>query len=176
MTTYTVDNYDEVRIQGAGLPGTNNEYLTGNGWKRPSRALLYSSSPATLPITTIDTPVKLTNNTNTSHKLLFTTTTGRLTYSGPLDRKFLITANVCGLSSTTTSLNVRLFIYKNGLTVSGNRMCGHFNSSTGSLALSLSVTTIMDLTPNDYIELWMSNKTNTDDLEIEVYNITISEA
>jgi len=175
MTTYSVDNYDELRIQGAGVPVANNDVLAGNGWLSKARGLMYSSAGfQTTTITTITTPTKVANTTNSSHLLNFTHSTGRLTYTASGSRKVLVNASLCGISSTVNAVDIRMFIFKNGSTESGNRTCSHFNSSTGT-EIGVSVNTIHDLATNDYLEIFISNQTNTDDLDINLVNMTITD-
>ena len=93
------------------------------------------------------------------------TTGGRLTYTGAPDRYFHVT---CALSMTAAASNklIGLGLAKNGTLIGTgiNRQVGT-GTDQGAAAVVASVT----LSTNDYIELYVTNKTDT-------ANVTITEA
>lgn len=82
--------------------------------------------------------------------------------------------NVVFSNGTTVSFTsgnnkvIGLYINKNGTIVSSSEM--YATTSGSGRAESIHVQTVLELTANDYIELWIENDTDTTDITVEFLN------
>jgi len=124
-------------------------------------------------ITTINTPVKILGTT-TSDAITqrFTNTNNKSEYVGAIDQAFkiFITASLVSTNNTVMAL----YVAKNGVVVPQSVNQGTGNA--GGRADSIFAMAILDLTENDYIEAWVENKTNTQNITAENLNVIIERA
>jgi hypothetical protein len=112
-------------------------------------------------ITTINTPVKIAGTTTAlALNERFTATTNRLTYTGLIPT----TGSVLGTFTVDSGNNVSLTFYiaKNGVvlpeSVSILRVANGADTRNGT------VSSLVGLVTGDFVEIWVENDTNTDDL------------
>lgn len=116
-----------------------------------------------------NTPVKVTGNTISGELLAFVATNNRLTYKGNEPATF---QSVSTISSKSTNSNGKYTFYlsKNGLLISKSSMSRYFKkNSEGNLTL----TTIISLKMDDYIEVWVENNTNDGNICICDLNLNL---
>jgi hypothetical protein len=124
---------------------------------------LYWSSPAATSNET-DTPIKCAGTTAQQGSInkCTVTTSNRITFVGSSVRTFHVVATV-GISAATTVTTGKIHIYKGGALITGSTITRYFsNSDTGAIAISAFV----DLTTNEYVELWCETN-DGDDLTIQ---------
>lgn len=121
---------------------------------------------------------------NTAVKVLGTTTTfglfrvdddggtnNRLKYLGSGDRSFHVTADLTFISASNNKV-WEFGIYKNGLKLNTNEMQITKANKTDLTHLSLS--SVIDMSQNDYVELWVANLTDSTNLTVQKMNLSIS--
>jgi len=137
-------------------------------------AEMYMNENATeTVISAIDTPVLIAGTTTAG--LLstdFTHANQRLTYTGIPTGKFLVTVS---LSIESAGINniLATHIAKNG-TVQAKSQIDRF-VSTGGDEGAVSMNAILELTTNDYIEIYASNSTNTGNVTVTHLNVSVVE-
>ncbi len=100
-----------------------------------------------------DTPVKIEGVTTSSNLFRTSSTDNRLTYLGTESREFEV---ICTGTMQHTVNNARRFefyIYKNGVQVSAISAERRFSRNDVG---NFSMTGVLNLAPNDYIEVWVS--------------------
>jgi hypothetical protein len=107
------------------------------------------------------------------HEDQFTVSTaGRLTYIGIEDTEFTVQANVSGTCSSSTQ-TFSFYLAKNGTPITASRTEREFSSTAvGSPAPCI---TIVSLSTNDYLEVYLENNTGTINWDSSILNIVIGE-
>lgn len=127
---------------------------------RQPHAGLYESTPVNTTIAVPGTYYKAAGTfiAQPHSNLMTADTTGRITYNGISDRHFHI---VCSISMTCASNNQDLAfrIAKNGVTDESSE--GDRKVGTGSDVGAIAIHADLQLATNDYIELFVTNKTST---------------
>lgn len=149
-------------VETTGLNTEKDDVAAGN---------LYISSASTTTFNAINTPVKV-KGTTTSASLfrVSSPSSNRLTYTGTKTKRFQV---MCSLTATQPSSNkfFSFYIAKNGTILPESRQEVKIINSTDQGPVTLSCT--VPLSPNDYIELWVENETNTTDLTVQTMNLSI---
>ena len=160
LTTGTASN--EWSIGSHGLTTESDEVATGS---------FYLTSTATTAIAAVNTPIKIAGTTTAVNLFRFTSSTSnRLTYNGTKTRCFRVTADL----SFTADANGKVFhfyIYKNGVQITSSLQKTKLGNSTDARAVGLS--SIVEMAPNDYIEIWIENTTDGTDMTLESINLSI---
>ena len=119
-------------------------------------------------ISTVDTAVKASGTTTANAiNQKFTHTDNRLTYVGALIRDFQVTATISLTSGNNKVIGV--YVAKNGVVIPSSEMYST-TSGTGR-AESLTCQTILELNENDYVEIWVENSSNSDNITVEYLNV-----
>jgi hypothetical protein len=129
----------------------------------------YMSNNATVTtITTSGVPVKVlgTTTANAINQKL-SHSNNRLTYKGELIKNFQISA-VASFTSGNNRL-IGLYVAKNGTIINDSEM--YATTSGSGRAESITIQTITELTNGDYIEIFIENDSNTDDITVEFLNV-----
>lgn len=164
----------EGKIRGSLIDGTAiplnglaasdpNWTMTDNSGIADSRIVggLYLTSSVETVITTISTPVKVEGiTTGLSLNERFVATTNRLTYTG-------LQPTVCSLTGTfavDSGNNVLLYFYiaKNNIVLPESQSRVRVGSGTDERIGSVSC--LVDLQPDDYVEIWVENPSGIDNL------------
>jgi len=95
----------------------------------------------------------------------------RLTYTGGLVRSFKITAFVSAQAITTNATTILVRIAKNGTTIAESEAQAT-TSATGRNE-SLPSQSIVEMTTNDFIEIFIANATNANNLLVTELNVVI---
>ena len=158
----TTTSNELARITGAGdliIPG----FFYGNH----PRGVIYAATgaPNTIPI--IATWVKMAATTTTiSGREFFYTPSGRLTYIGPRQIKALVNLSCTLVPSNAPLINFSISIHKNGVLVVDSQL---FVSTTGARYYPISTSTLITLTPNDYVEAFILS--DSTDPVATIYNL-----
>jgi hypothetical protein len=101
----------------------------------------------------------------------FTHTTGRLTYTGGLTRNFAISAAASAYSVSTATVTILVRIAKNGTTLAESES----QATTSAIQRNENFfsQTFVELAPNDFIEVYITNATNANNLLCTELNVMI---
>lgn len=152
-------------IEASGLE-TQKDIVAGGG--------IYINSQATTTISTANTPVKVSGTTAAS--LMFRAdddgVSNRIRYTGLSRRYFQVSAtfsfNADG--SWLSSDVVAFYVYKNGVQVPS--IYTEMRTSSNS-TISGSILGVVELETNDYIELWVANKSSTANITLNSMNLIV---
>lgn len=98
---------------------------------------------------------------------------GRFTYNGITDAEFLVNVSVIGTSASGTQ-TYAFYVAKNGTVVTASKTEREFTSTAvGSPAPAMA---IVNLSTNDYLEVFIENETGTNDFDMTILNVEIGEA
>ncbi|WP_347926351.1 cell wall anchor protein [Pontimicrobium sp. SW4] len=130
---------------------------------------LYIAAPIETSITSVNTPVKIAGTTSPLN--LFRTESlidNRLTYVGEKTRFFSYS---CALTVTSASNNqdYSFYIAKNGVILPESKQGRKI--ATGADKGSITITGVVQLSPNDYIEVWVENNTGSVNITAESMNL-----
>lgn len=180
--TIPVDSYilDTVNFSGggtyiSGVPYTDNKALFVNckGVSNSNEiSTYYMNGNATLTdIVTTDVAVKIAGTTTGgSITQKFTNTNNRATYTGALNKTFLVGA-VASVTSASTNDQIGFYVAKNGVVITDSEI--YVTTNASSRAESVSIQGVVELSTNDYIEIWVENKTDTSDVTVTNLNVII---
>ena len=149
-------------VEASGLNTEKDDVAAGN---------LYISTPVTTVIAAVNTPVKILGTTTSTNLFRVTSpTNNRLTYTGAKSRRFQV---ICSLTATQPSSNkfFSFYIAKNGVILTESRQEVKIINSTDQGPVTLSCT--LNMSPNDYIEVWVENETSTTNITIQTMNLAI---
>lgn len=107
--------------------------------------------------------------TSSSVTQKFTNTNNRATYTGALNRFFKVTANL-SLSSGNNN-QIGAYIAKNGVILPESEIYGTTNS--GGRSENITIQTLVELTANDYIEIFVENETSTSNITVTDLNVIV---
>ena len=132
---------------------------------------LYLTSSVLTNFSSVNTPVKVAGTT-TSVGLFRVTSpvNNRLVYIGTKTRRFSVTASV-SVTSQSANKYFSFFIYKNGVKLPESEQA--MRLSSGVDKGSLTVTCTVQLSTNDYIEVWAANTSDNTGVTVETLNIAI---
>ena len=125
----------------------------------------YFSTPAVTTIAAQDTPIKASGTTTALQVNNFTHSgSNRLTYTGTTTLYFQITGLFSATKAAGTGADIRFIIAKNGSVVTGMSVTRNVSSSVeGAMACG----GILQLETDDYIELWVENQDNADNMTVQ---------
>lgn len=161
--TYVTGTFaKQWEVEATGIATEKDGSATGN---------VYVSATAVTDIVTKDVPVKVAGTTTSA--TLFRVTmpsNNRLTYTGLKTRRFQV---VCSLTAVAASSNksYSFHIFKNGVKLAESTQSMKMGSGINAGSLTISCT--VSMAPNDYIEVWAENNTDTTDLTVENLNVSI---
>jgi len=137
-------------------------------------ALIYFRSNSTdTVITTASTPVLVAGTWIEERSSQFTTTAaGRITFNAELTQVFPVDVSF-GLVAATggAGINIRVYIAVNGSIISAASIAVTTDSSTSRTGF---IPWQLELSQNDYIEIWLENNTNTTDVTVEDITVRIN--
>ena len=141
-----------------------------------SIGLMFFSNNATQnPITTQGIFEKIEGTTTASAtNQKFSHTNNRLTYSGGITKEFVITASVSANSVITNNVNITVRIAKNGTTIADSE--SQATTSASGRNENFFCQTIVSLATNDFIEVFIANNTNANNLLATELNLIVRAA
>jgi hypothetical protein len=149
-------------VEADGLTTEKDDHASGN---------IYISTPSLTAFSAVNTPAKILGSTTAASLFRVTSpTNNRITYVGKKSRRFQV---ICSLTGTQTSSSIvyAFYIAKNGTVMTESRQEVKFQNATDQQSVALSCSVL--LSPNDYIEVWAANLTNTTGLTVQSLNISI---
>lgn len=161
----------------------NGTYISGpfsNAWEVESSGVatekddaasgnLYMTAPATTSFAATNVPSKVNGPTIAASLFrMASSTSNRLTYTGGKSKRFQV---ICSLTGTPSSNNniYSFFIARNGVVLPESRQSVKMSTTTDQQSVTVSCTVL--LAPNDYIELWAENDSNSGNLLITTFNM-----
>ena len=153
----------EWEIDASGIDTQKDDVATGN---------LYVTASASTVISAANTPVKMAGTTVGLN--LFRVTSpidNRLTYTGTKTRFFSYTGSI----SVTASNNGKRFVFyiaKNGVILPESEQSRKI--ANGADRGSISLSGVVELAPNDYIEVWVENINDATNIKAESMNLLIN--
>lgn len=113
-------------------------------------------------ISTITTPVAVAGVFSAAEQQRFTiSTSGKITYIGEPDIVAQVQLNFAAQKQVSGECRYTFYIYKNGVKIPGAASSIILDDT---VELSVSIITISNLSKNDYLELYVENNENTDDV------------
>jgi hypothetical protein len=109
--------------------------------------------------------------TDSASNLKFSHTNNRLTYTGGLTREFIVTASCSAQAITTNATTILVRIAKNGTTLAESE--SQATTSATARNENFYCQTIVSLAPNDFIELFIANATNANNLLATELNVLV---
>ncbi|MBK7557527.1 MAG: hypothetical protein IPI54_04125 [Chitinophagaceae bacterium] len=149
-------------VESMGLNTEKDDVASGN---------LYVSSIANTTFSAVNTPAKILGTTTAASLFRVTSpVNNRLAYTGTKTRRFQV---LCSLtcSQTSSDREYSFYIYKNGVKISESSQKIKLVNVTDQESVTISCTTSMS--PNDYLEVWAENNSNTTALRVETFNLAI---
>lgn len=158
-------DYTDDRARFEGCRGITNTYAASE--------MYFATQNATATVIgATGTPVKIAGTTTAaSINSKFDHAANRLTYTGALDRAFLVTATASASSGNNNQIG--FYVAVNGTVVDRSETYITANSS-GRLE-NVTFKTIVSLSTDDYIETFVENNTATNNVTVEYMNITVTE-
>lgn len=178
-----VESYilDTVNMSGggvytAGVTYTDNKAFFSNckGIVNSSAIgqMYYTNNTAQNPIVVQNTFEKILGTTTASPiNQKFSHTSNRLTYTGGLSRSFKITAAVSANSVTTNQATILVRIAKNGVTITESE--SQATTSAVNRNENFFSQAIVEMTTNDYIEMYFSNVSSALNLLATELNVVV---
>ncbi|MES2881967.1 MAG: hypothetical protein V4676_07460, partial [Bacteroidota bacterium] len=149
-------------VESPGITTEKDDVATGN---------LYLTANTVTGFTGVNAPTKVL--CTTSAVGLFRVTSpanNKLVYTGIKDRRFAVIGSV---SVTAQSANkyFSFYIYKNGVKLPESEQAMRLSTGVDKGSLTLSCT--VELSTNDYIEIWAANTSDATSMTVETLNLTI---
>lgn len=132
---------------------------------------MYISSSAETTIGAQNTPVKAAGTTTAGVTIKsMAHSVGRLTYTGAPTLPVLVCISLSLISAGNNKV-LAFHIAKNGSVIASSEQ--HRKAATGGDVGSVSLTVEVELSTDDYIELWVENKTDAVNMTVEFMNMSI---
>jgi hypothetical protein len=134
--------------------------------------MYYTNNTTQNPIATTGAFEKILGTTTASSiNQKFSHTNNRLTYTGALARSFKVTSFVSANSVTTNNVTILVRIYKNGVAIPESEA----QASTSATARNESFPSqaIIEMVQNDYVEIFINNTSNANNLLVTELNVVI---
>lgn len=132
----------------------------------------YTNNTTQNPIATTGVFEKILGTTTASSvNQKFDHTNNRLTYTGGITRSFRVTASSSAQAISTNATTILIRAAKNGVTIAESESQAT-TSATGRNENFYSQA-IVELTTNDYLELWIANATNANNLLVTELNMIV---
>lgn len=177
-----VESYilDTVNFSGSGtyLSGLDSDsnyslFINCKGIENTREVSLYymNGNATATTISAKSTPVKVAGTTTSdSVTSKFTNTDNKATYTGTLTRFFRVSATLSVSSGNNNQVGA--YIAKNGTVINSSEVYGTTNGN-GRFE-NITVQTIVSLSTNDYIEIFVENATATNNITVTDMNVIIN--
>ena len=158
----------------SGLNATSNKSLFANciGITNTStRGFIYMNNNTTAtPTNNTALWFKASGTTSASanNSKFSTSTTNRLTYTGAFSQSFMITVN-CNVRTSVSTQNINIGIAKNGTILSESEIT--ILCAAGSTPSFGATQVVVELTTNDYVELFVQNSSSANNTTVSDMNM-----
>jgi hypothetical protein len=149
-------------VECPGITTEKDDVATGN---------VYLTSTATTTFSATNTPTKvLCTTTAVGLFRVSSPSSNRLVYDGIKTRRFAVVASV-SVTSQAANKYFSFYVYKNGVKLPESEQA--MRLSTGVDKGSLTITCTVQLSTNDYIEIWAANTSDASSMTVETINVAI---
>lgn len=149
-------------VESPGIDTEKDDVASGN---------LYLTSIVTTSFSGANVPTKVLGATTAVGLFRVTSpANNRLVYTGTKTRRFSVTGSV-SVTSQAANKYFSFYIYKNGVKLPESEQA--MRLSTGVDKGSLTITCTVQLSTNDYIEIWAANTSDGTSMTVETLNLTI---
>lgn len=149
-------------VECPGIATEKDDVATGN---------LYLTSSSATTFSAVNTPKKVScTTTGVGLFRVSSPVNNRLRYDGIKTRRFSVMASV-SVTSQSANKYFSFYIYKNGAKLPESEQA--MRLSTGVDKGSLTITCTVQLSTNDYIEVWAENTSDASSMTVETMNLTI---
>lgn len=163
--TFVVGGFSNMwEVETYGLNTQKDDVATGN---------LYLTSNAQTTFTAVNTPTKILGTTTAPVVNLFRVTSpsnNRLTYTGNKTRRFQVIGSLTAIQ-VSSNIAFTFYIAKNGVILPESKQ--KIISKNAADQISLTISCAQLLAPNDYLEVWVEDNTNTTAVTIVTMNLAI---
>lgn len=169
-------NFSGGGTYNAGVQSSDNKALWTNCrgiTNSDSIGTMYMQNNATVTvIPAVNTEVKVAGTTTAgANNQRFSHSANRLTYDGARVRDFKV--SVTGtLGSGGSNDQYGLYIYKNGAAVVESEQ--YVTANTAGRVESFALQAIVQMSQNDYVEVWAENSIDADDVTVTFLNVIVS--
>lgn len=111
-----------------------------------------------------------TTTASASNSKFTSPSSNRLTYTGAFNQSFFVTVN-CNVRTSVSTQNVNIVVAKNGVNVSESEMT--ILCQAGSTPSFGATQAVVELTANDYIELYVRNTSSVNNVIVSDMNMNI---
>ncbi len=163
--TYVNGTFSDLwEVESFGLSTVKDDVASGS---------FYLTATATTVIASANMPVKMLGTTTAVNLFRVTSpVSNRLTYTGAKTRRCIV---VCSLTSTFTGAGSNkyfsFYIAQNGVILPGSKQQVILKNNTDQGPITVSC--MVFLAPNDYIEAWVENNTDGTDMIIQNLNLAL---
>jgi hypothetical protein len=164
----TYDRLDWPRL----VAQTVNDII---GILTPTYGKMYMQANATVTdIVTAATPVKIAGTTTAGDlNQRFTHSDNRLTYIGSRTKVFEVSV-VGVLVNGGNNDQYGVYVYKNGSVVPESEK--FITADSGGRVTSFSTQCLLELSTDDYVEIWLENLADTDDATVSYLSVIVTPA
>ena len=131
--------------------------------------MLNNTTNTSIGISNVNTWVKAAGTTTAGTNSKFTHTTNRLTYNGAFTNSFLVTVNAT-VRSGSSNQSISIGVAKNGTIIDESE--GIIRTGTSNVEMGGSTQAVLEMTTNDYVELFVRN-TNSADVRVTDFNYNV---
>ncbi len=161
--TYIVGSFsNKWEVESAGINTEKDDVATGNLYLTGSTATTFSGA---------NIPTKaLCTTTAVGLFRVSSPVDNKLQYTGTKTRRFAVIGSI-SLTAQAANKYFSFYIYKNGIKLPESEQA--MRLSTGVDKGSLTVTCTVQLSTNDYIEIWAANTSDGSSMTVETLNLAI---
>ena len=138
----------------------------------PSGNMGFNSNATATTIGDADVWIKAAGSTISQNAERFTHTNNRLTYTGSKDRDFNINVSSSLTSGNNKIIHISIFVNGSAMIVGSD---ANSTSNAGGRSENIVSISSTELSPNDYIEVFVKNETDTANITLTDSNLIISE-
>jgi len=131
--------------------------------------MLNNTTDTTIGVSNVNVWVKASGTTTAGSNSKFTHTTNRLTYNGAFTGSFLVTINATTRSASANQ-SISIGVAKNGTILAESE--GIIRTTTANVEHGGSTQAVLEMTTNDYVELFVRN-TNSADVRVTDFNYNV---
>ncbi|MEO6252331.1 MAG: hypothetical protein ABIO79_03465 [Ferruginibacter sp.] len=149
-------------VEAPGITTEKDDVAAGN---------LYLTASTVTSFSATNIPTKVLGTTSAVGLFRVSSTqNNHLVYTGIKNRRFAVTGSV-SVTSAAANKYFSFYIYKNGVKLPESEQA--MRLSTGVDKGSLTITCTVQLSTNDYIEIWAANTSDASSMTVETLNLTI---
>ncbi len=149
-------------VESPGITTEKDDVATGNLYLTANTVTSFSAANAPTKVLCTTSAVGLFRVTSPANN--------RLVYTGIKNRRFAVIGSV-SVTSQAANKYFSFYIYKNGVQLPESEQAMRLSTGVDKGSLTLSCT--VQLSTNDYIEIWAANTSDATGMTVETLNLTI---